>query len=178
MKEENYLQSIQTGNIYKVMDNYLLKISPWKDGEDRRIYEYNDNDMTVITYQNACMIVNKQFNESDEEWEHNGKKYKARAIANKNIDEHTAMLSMLPSHYIKDSTKILKTMPDENSITFSNGKGDEFKMIKHQGKIYYLLLLNKLLPKVQLYNTFGEFCKIVNVKNVKPIFDETNKKYI
>jgi len=174
----NYLQSIHTGNIYKVMDNYLLKMSPWKDGEDRRVYEYEDEEMSVITYQNACMIVNKQYNETDEEWEHNGKKYKARAIANKNIDEHTAMLSMLPSHYIKDSTKILKTLPDENSITFSDGKGNEFKMVKHKGKIYYCLIINSYLPKVQLYNTFGEFCQMVNIKNVKPIFNETDKKYV
>ena len=177
MKEDGYLQS-KDGKIYKIMSTHLLQLSPWKDGEDRRLYEYNDDDMTVITYQNACMIVNKQYNETDEEWEHNGKRYKARAIVNKNIDEHTAMLSMLPSHYIKDSTKILKTMPDENSITFSDNKGNEFKMIKHQGKIYYLLLLNKLLPKVQLYNVFGEFCKMVNIKNVKPIFNETDKKYV
>ena len=174
----NYLQSVHTGNIYKVMDNYLLKMSPWKDGEDRRLYEYEDDDMSVITYQNACMIVNKQYNETDEEWEHNGKRYKARAIVNKNIDEHTAMLSMLPSHYIKDSTKILKTMPDENSITFCDGKGNEFKMVKHKGKIYYCLIINSYLPKVQLYNTFGEFCQMVNIKNVKPIFNETDKKYM
>ena len=176
--DNNYLQSVHTGNIYKVMDNYLLKMSPWKDGEDRRLYEYEDEDMSVITYQNACMIVNKQYNETDEEWEHNGKKYKARAIVNKNIDEHTAMLSMLPSHYIKDSTKILKTMPDENSITFSDNKGNEFKMVKHKGKIYYCLIINSYLPKVQLYNTFGEFCQMVNIKNVKPIFNETDKRYI
>ena len=175
---DNYLQSIHTGNIYKVMDNYLLKMSPWKDGEDRRLYEYEDDEMSVITYQNACMIVNKQYNETDEEWEHNGKKYKARAIVNKDIDEHTAMLSMLPSHYIKDSTKILKTMPDENSITFSDGKGNEFKLVKHKGKVYYCLIINSYLPKVQLYNTFGEFCQMVNIKNVKPIFNETDKKYI
>ena len=174
----NYLQSVHTGNIYKVMDNYLLKMSPWKDGEDRRLYEYEDEDMSVITYQNACMIVNKQYNETDEEWEHNGKKYKARAIVNKNIDEHTAMLSMLPSHYIKDSTRILKTMPDENSITFSDGKGNEFKMVKHKGKIYYCLIINSYLPKVQLYNTFGEFCQMVNIKNVKPIFNKKKKKYV
>jgi aspartyl/asparaginyl-tRNA synthetase len=175
---DNYLQSIHTGNIYKVMDNYLLKMSPWKDGEDRRLYEYDDSEMSVITYQNACMIVNKQYNETDEEWEHNGKKYKARAITNKNIDEHTAMLSMLPSHYIKDSVKILKTLPDENSITFSDERGNEFKMVKHKGKIYYCLIVNQYLPKVSLYNTFGQFCQMVNIKNVKPIFNETDKKYM
>ena len=178
MEEKNYLQSLNTGNIYKVMDNYLLKMSPWKDGEDRRLYEYDDSEMTVITYQNACMIVNKQFSESDEEWEHNGKKYKARAIVNKDINEHTAMLSMLPSHYIKNSEKILKTMPDENSISIADDKGNEFKMVKHKGKICYCLIINQYLPKVQIYDTFGRFCQMVNIKNVKPIFNETDKRYI
>ena len=121
MKEDGYLQS-KDGKIYKIMSTHLLQLSPWKDGDDRRLYEYNDKDMTVITYQNACMIVNKQFTESDEEWEHNGKKYKARAITNKNIDEHTAMLSMLPSHYIKESTRVLKTLPNDNSITINVGQ--------------------------------------------------------
>ena len=177
MKEDNYLQS-SNGNVYKVMDKYLLQLSPWKHGDDRRVYTYNSDDMTIITYQNACMIVNKQYNEIDEEWEHNGKKYKARALVNKNIDEHTAMLSMLPSHYIKESSKILRTLPDENSITFNDERGNEFKMVKHKGKIYYCLIVNQYLPKVSLYDTFGKFCQMVNIKNVKPIFNETDKRYI
>ena len=177
MKEDNYLQS-SNGNVYKVMDKYLLQISPWKHGDDRRVYTYNSDDMTIITYQNACMIVNKQYNEIDEEWEHNGKKYKARALVNKNIDEHTAMLSMLPSHYIKESSKILRKLPDENSITFNDERGNQFKMVKHKGKLYYCLIVNQYLPKVSLYDTFGKFCQMVNIKNVKPIFNETDKRYI
>ena len=177
MKEDNYLRS-SNGNVYKVMDKYLLQISPWKHGDDRRVYTYNSDDMTIITYQNACMIVNKQYNEIDEEWEHNGKKYKARALVNKNIDEHTAMLSMLPSHYIKESSKILRKLPDENSITFNDERGNEYKLVKHKGKIYYCLIVNQYLPKVSLYNTFGKFCQMVNIKNVKPIFNETDKRYI
>jgi aspartyl/asparaginyl-tRNA synthetase len=177
MNQDKYLQSYN-GNIYKVMNEYLLQLSPWKDGDNRRIYEYNDSNMKIITYQNACMIVNKQFNEIDEEWEHNGKKYKARALINKDLDEHIAMLSMLPSHYVKDSTKILKTLPDENSISIQDKNGNEFKMVKHKGKIYYCLIINQILPKVQLYNTFGQFCQLVNIKNVKPIFNETDKKYV
>ena len=168
MKEDNYLQS-SNGNVYKVMDKYLLQISPWKHGDDRRVYTYNSDDMTIITYQNACMIVNKQYNEIDEEWEHNGKKYKARALVNKNIDEHTAMLSMLPSHYIKESSKILQTLPDENSITFNDECGNEFKMVKHKGKIYYILIINEFLPRVKMYNLFGEFCQWANIKFCKPI---------
>ena len=177
MKDDTYLQSNE-GVIYKIMDDHLLQLSPWKHGDDRRIYEYDDDNMKVISYQNACMIINKQYNEIDEEWEHNGKRYKARAIANKDINEHAAMLSMLPSHYIKDSVNILKTLPNENSITFSDANGNEFKMVKHKGKIYYCLIINQYLPKVQLYNTFGQFCQMVNIKNVKPIFNETDKKYM
>ena len=178
MKEDKYLQSTE-GKIYKIMDNYLLQLSPWKAGEDRRIYEYDDNDMTVISYQNACMIVNKQYGEIDEEWEHNGKKYKARALVNKDIDEHAAMLSMLPSHFIKDNTKILKKLPDNNEISFKDKtNGMEFKMIKHKGKIYYILLIEKYYPKVALHDMFFNFCQWVNIKNVKPIFNETDKKYM
>jgi len=177
MKEDKYLQSYN-GNIYKVMNDYLLQLSPWKNGDNRRIYEYDNDDMKIITYQNACMIVNKQYNEIDEEWEHKGKKYKARALLDKNINEHIAMINMLPSHYIQESTKVLKKLPDNNSITFSDNKGNEFKMVKHKGKIYYCLIMNHFLPKVQLYNTFGEFCQLVNIKNVKPIFNETDRRYV
>ena len=63
-------------------------------------------------------------------------------------------------------------------ITISDENGNEFKMVKHKGKIYYCLIVNQYLPKVQLYNTFGQFCQMVNIKNVKPIFNETDKKYV
>lgn len=178
MKEDTYLQSSYTGNVYKVMNNYLLQMSPWKDGDNRRIYEYDDNDMHVITYQNACMIVNKQFSETDEEWEHNGKKYKARAIVQRDPEEYAALLSMLPSHYIRESVKTLKTLPNENTITISNENGDEFKIVKHKGKIYFALIINSYLPKVAIHDTFGKFCQWVNIKNLKPIYNETDKKYI
>ena len=175
---EEYLRSSYTGNIYKVMDKYLLQMSPWKDGDDRRVYEYDNDDMHVITYQNACMIVNKQFSNIDEEWEHNGKKYIARKTSEKNIDEHTALISMLPSHYVKTNSKMLMSLPDNNSISLTDNIGNEFKMVKHKGKIYYALLINQYLPKVQIYDTFGKFCQMVNIKNIKPIFSITDKKYI
>lgn len=178
MKNDNYVQSSYTGDIYKVMDNHLLRLSPWNDGDDRRVYEYNDDNMQVISYQNAMMIVNKQFAETDEVWEHKGKRYRASAIAHRNIDEHTAMISMLPNHYIKESVNVLRTLPDNNSISISDNKGNEYKMVKMKGKIYHCLIIKEHLPKVHLYDTFGKFCQMVNIKNVKPIFNETDKKYI
>ena len=41
--------------------------------------------LVVITYQNACMIVNKQYNETEEEWEYKGKKYKAKITLSDNL---------------------------------------------------------------------------------------------
>ena len=135
----------------------------------------------IVTYQNACMIVNKQFIESDEEWEHNGKRYKARAIANKNIDEHTAMLSMLPSHYLKETTQILKTLPNENSITFSDEHGNEFKMVKHKGKIYYCLIINEFLPKSSKILSYLSLDNLVIMilflSSIEP-FDSSFSKYL
>ena len=178
MNEDRYIQSSYTGNVYKIMDKYLLQLSPWKDGDDRRVYEYEDDNMHVITYQNAMMIVNNQFAVTEEEWEHNGKQYKAHAISPRSVDEHAAFLSMLPSHYIKESTNTLCKLPNDNSITISDNKGKEFKMVKHKGKIYYALIVNSYLPKVAIHNTFGKFCQWVNIKNLKPIYSETDKKYI
>ena len=178
MEEDKYLKSIKDDKIYKVMDNYLLQLSPWNDGENRRLYTIYDEDYVFVSYQNACMIVNKQFLETDEEWEYNGKKYLARSIKDKSLDEHIAMLNILPSHYIEESEKILKTLPNGESISIQDTNGNMFKLVKHKGKIYYMLILNKILPKVYLYNTFGKFCQMVNIKNVKPIFNMTDKKYI
>ena len=88
------------------------------------------------------------------------------------------MLSMLPSHYINQSKNILKKMPDDNSFSYADANGNEFKMVKHKGKIYFCLIINEFLPKVAIHDTFGKFCQWVNIKNVKPIFNETDKKYI
>ena len=178
MDKDKYLQSIKDDKIYKVMDNYLLQMSPWSNGDNRRLYEFEDNDFMIVTYQNACMIVNKQFLESDEEWEHNGKQYIARSLKDKTLEEHTAMLNMLPPHYVKDSAKVMMTTPNIDNISIQDIQGNTFKMVKHKGKIYYMLIINSFLPKVNLYDTFGKFCQIVNIKNVKPIFNVTDRKYV
>ncbi len=178
MNEDKYLQSIKDDKVYKVMDNYLLQMSPWDHGDNRRLYEFEDSDYVVVSYQNACMIVNKQFLESDEEWEHNGKKYIARSIKDKTIEEHTAMLNMLPAHYVKDTAKVMMTSPNLDNVSIQDKQGNTFKLVKHKGKIYYMLIVNQFLPKVNLYDTFGKFCQMVNIKNVKPIFNITDKKYV
>lgn len=150
--------------VYKVMPTHYLKLSPWEDGEDRRVKEIDDNDYQIITYQNACMIVNKQFDNKVEKWNFHGKDYIANTIGtNKDITEYTYLLSTLPSHQI--------SIPSEDGIM-------ELKLIRHKGKIYYILIVDEYLPRVQAYNLFGEFCQWIGIDHCKPIFSVNDKKYI
>lgn len=178
MEENKYIQD-KSGIVYKVMPNHFLKISPWEHGEDRRVKEIVDNDYRVITYKNACIIVNNQFDDKVETWNKYGKKYLANSIGqNKNYIEHTYMLSTLPNHkvFLKDANSIMK-YTDNMSIT-SSDSSQELKLIRHKGKIYYILIINEFLPRVKAYNLMGEFCQWIGIDHCKPIFNVTDKKYI
>ena len=54
----------------------------------------------------------------------------------------------------------------------------ELKLIKHKGKIYYILIVNEFLPRVQAYNLFGEFCQWCGIDQCKPIFCEDDNRYV
>lgn len=162
-KEKKYVQD-KNNVVYKVTPTHLLKLSPWEEGEDRRVMEKDIDGYKVITYNNACMIVNTQFANKVEEWNFNGKKYIANSIGtNKNIKEYAYLLSTLPNHTI--------TITNNDSL-------NELKLVKHKGKIYYILIINEYLPRVQAYNLFGEFCQWCGIDQCKPIFCETDNRYI
>ena len=62
------IKYIQTGDndVYKITPDHFLKISPWKHGDDRRVYEIEDDNYRMLTFENACLIVNKQLINSGE----------------------------------------------------------------------------------------------------------------
>jgi hypothetical protein len=162
-KKDEYIRDGR-GQIYKVMPTYFLKMSPWEDGEDRRVNIIENDEYEVITYQNACMIVNKQFDDKVERWRFHGQNYIANSIgSNKNIEEYSYLISTLPSHQISIPSK------DGNM---------ELKLIRHKGKMYYILIVDEYLPRVQAFNLFGEFCQWIGIDHVKPIFSLDDKKYI
>lgn len=178
--DSKYVQSIEDGSIYKILPDYFLKMSPWKDGEDRRVVEQNLGEYKMITYKNACMIVNSQFRETKEEWSHHGKEFVAYPIKGQDEEERTYFLQALPSHNVvlKDAKKILSNS-GVSTLSITNEDGtQEFKMVKHKGKIYYILIINEYLPRVQAYNTFGEFCQWVGINDCKPIYSKTDKRFI
>lgn len=176
----NYVQNNE-GVVFKVMADHFLKLSPWEDGEDRRVLEGDVGNYKVITYKNACMIINSQFSNTVEKWEHNGKHYIANAIGeNRDPIEHSYLLSTLPSHkmFLSDSKNMLRHM-NGGSVTISSEDGlHELKLIKHKGKLYYILIVNEYLPRVQAYNMFGDFCQWIGIDKCKPIFNVTDRHYM
>lgn len=154
-----------SGNVFKVLEDHFLKLSPWEDEEDRRIVDLDNSRYHMIAYNNACMIVNKQFAEKKEIWDHNGKHYIANVlnISNKDdIEEHSFRLRLLPDH---------KIMLDDEGES-------ELKLIKHKGKLYYILIVNEKLPRVKAYTLFGKFAQWVGIQQCKPVFCTTDGKYI
>ena len=149
MKENSYYICTSDNKVFKMLPTHYLQISPWNDGDDRRVYEMENEDYHLITYENACMIVNKQFQEIDERWERNNKKYIARK-SSVSDDEKAAIISMLPSHKVqKQMTNTLSQLNDGQQMSIQN-ETMELKMIRHNGKIHYVLLVNEYLPRVQL----------------------------
>ena len=178
---DKYIQNADTGNIYKVMPTHLLQLSPWNDGDDRRVYEVEDDKYHVITYQNACMIVNKQFNDINEEWKFGDKEYIARKQNDTySVDEYAAILTMLPNHKVmKASEDVLRQLDNGQTLSISSKNGmSELKLVRHKGKIYYMLIVNEAMPRVKLLDLFGKFCAWAHIKNVKPIYCKTDKRYI
>lgn len=177
----NYILTYN-GDVYKQTPKHWLKLSPWKDGEDRRAYEFDSDTCRVISFKNAAMIVNKQFHDTDEEWSREGIEYKASALP-QHLDykQHTAFLKMLPSHKVllADSKNILQNMSDGGSLTVTSPDNmEELKLVKYNGKIYYILIVNQDLPRVRAYDTFGRFLRWCNIKNCKPVYNKTDEKFI
>jgi hypothetical protein len=178
-EDDNYIITYND-IVYKKLPTHYLKLSPWENDEDRRVYELDNTSYRMITYKNACMVINKQFDEAREEWEHNGKRYTADPIGTTDVEKHASLIKLLPSHSVRlQSEKLLKTVGDSNSLSIQSNDGlSELKMIKHKGKIYYILIVNEDLPRVRAYNMFGEFLQWCNIKHCKPIYSITDKKFI
>lgn len=161
--KKQYIQD-ETGVVYKDCSTHFLQLSPWEFGSDRRIMENDIGNYKYISYKNACMIVNQQFNKTTEKWEFDGKKYIADAIGtDTNKEAYANMIKTLPNHTIT-----IESMLNPVSL----------KLVKHKGKIYYIFIIEQYLPRVQAYNLFGEFCQWVGIDKCKPIYCEDTKKYI
>lgn len=152
------------GNVYKIINDHYLMLSPCNPN-DKYVSELENDDFHIISYNNACMIINKQYNALPEKWNYEGKSYLANVlnIANRDeMDEHLFRIRLLPDHSI---------VVDDNGPSL-------LKLIRHKGKMYYIMLINEKLPRVKAYDLFGKFCQWVGIKYCKPVWCEDEEKFI
>lgn len=158
-----YIEDV-SGNVYKIIDSHFLNLSPCKQSK-KYVNEMDDDLYHYISYNNAMMIINKQYNSINEKWKFEGKNYLAKFqnIETKNdIDEHTFRIKLLPDHSV---------VLDDEGLSL-------LKMIRHKGKMYYILILNEHLPRVKAYDLFGKFAQWVGIQNCKPCWNEDDKKFM
>ena len=157
-----YIEDV-SGNIYKIIDTHALNLSPCLP-DKKYITDIETIDYHYISYNNACMIINNQYNSLEEKWSYDGKNYIANIlkIANKDdIDEHTFRIRLLPDHSV---------ILDDNGPSL-------LKLIRHKGKMYYILIINERLPRVKAYDLFGRFCQWVGIQHCKPVWNDNEQKY-
>lgn len=177
---EEFYQNTYNGIIYKKMPTHYLQLSPWEQDQDRRLKEIDYSNCKLLAFKNVCMIINKQFDEADEVWEHRGKMYRSSPIStNQDINEKMFLIKSLPSHKVRiKAEELIDEIGDDQEVSIKDDE-KEVKMIRHHGKIYYILLVNdNTSSRVKAYNTFGEFCQWVGLKHVKPIYNLTDKRYV
>ena len=49
------------GNVYKIINDHYLMLSPCNPN-DKYVSELENDDFHIISYNNACMIIKKQYN--------------------------------------------------------------------------------------------------------------------
>ena len=104
MVKKNFYKNIETGEIFKeTSDNAkYLKVSPWKNGEDRRI---NIDDLkklevegkvTKLPWDNAHEELNTIWNNTDRYWTHDDNEYKSLYVRGQRAPEGTSTLMERP----------------------------------------------------------------------------------
>jgi len=152
------------GDIYKIIDSHFLKLSPC-DPARKYFNELDTSSYHYISYNNACMIINKQYNALAEEWHYEGNNYIARVLDIKTKDDmevHTVNIRLLPDH----------------SVVIDQEGPSMLKLIRHKGKMYYIMIINERLPRVKAYDLFGNFCQWVGIQNCKPVWNETESCFM
>ena len=63
--------------VYKFLSErgYLLKMSPWEPGEDRRVFNFDLSEYKKINASKAQAIINNQWDRDKRIWEYDGTMY-------------------------------------------------------------------------------------------------------
>lgn len=130
-----------------------LKISPWKEGEDRR---YDNIDIKRrLSKTKAFEIVNQQFRLTPQKWIYLGQKFEAKKCF---IDYDN------PRDIINQMT-----------IKIERPKAYLFMC---KGKLVYGFLEPNYLPRVFIQRIDNNYCSWTNFRWLKPIYNLSENKWV
>lgn len=171
---------IKDNIIYKEITSqetpYLLKMSPWQIGEDRRVFNFNIKDYKSIKENKAKELINKQWDEDEREWNFNG--------------EHYIVYNSINTKYKYTYSDIHKDKKSHEFIVNStniNFRHHSFSAIYYlcmfQGRLYWAELLGGYYPQIKLYNfkdidtypRFNDFAQWTKSNHCKKVY-KLNKK--
>ena len=158
--------------VYKFLSErgYLLKMSPWEPGEDRRVFNFDLSEYKKINTSKAQAIINNQWDRDKRIWEYDGTMY--------------FVYDSLDTDYQFTYKEIRgKTTRHEFHTTWKDFESKIYKCISifylcmHQGKVYWMTV-DQYYPQARLYkftdiNTkpdSKDFVKWTKVTHCKKIY--------
>lgn len=176
------------GAIYKQKNDYWLKMTNLVKGEDRRTtFEY---DITHYSYpaNKAREEINTYWNSYKDSWTFMGNVY--------NNSHILAEMKLAVCKYTNNEYQDWYIIPEVREqavhkfpVVWKDIQGNEhthsydWYIVWHQGHIYWMTYYH-YLPQCQLYKfegtnkTPGDFIKWTHVKNLRLVWNKTQKKYV
>lgn len=168
-------------NVWKYIPSkdHFLKISPWKNGEDRRINRYliekliTNGKLVQYTKRSGIReIINKRWDNVDFEWDYNGDHFIVDALRSNDDIFFKAKIHKFPQTYKDRNGK---------ETTYYN----EYRLVFYNGHLVWATPLH-YWPQVILWTFESEDkepsiksdMRWVNGKHLRPIYSVKNGDYI
>lgn len=168
------------GEIYKIIagKDYILKLTPWKLSEDRRLFIENNKlpeGFSKINFEKAKKIINLQWDADEREWQFDNTIYKVyNSLDTEYKHTHDCHNNRQLHHY--DFEHEFKTGPLKGETYTST-----YYLCMFQGKVYWVYR-GQYFPRLALYKFKdiqtepGEFVQWTSAKHCKLIYNtETNE---
>lgn len=120
---------------------YLLKVSPWEENEDRRLFHFEQklSQMKQLSENEAFQIINEQFAHLERSWRFNNKTYYV-------LSSDKKIATYEKTKGVKHIFKSILYTSDNQQIVWE----DTYYLCWFRGHIYWLVI-DMYTPRVRLY---------------------------
>lgn len=129
-----YVQD-ENNNIFIRREDDFLKLSPWNNNEDRRIFDFeNKTFVNKLNKNKAYEILNQQFRNHTSEWQYNGYTFKTdKCFMDYSIKERNEIISQMQEY-----------TPHEKYCY------NKWHIVEYKGKLFYAQIKTQYFPRIPL----------------------------